>query len=79
MAVSLISWRSAVPAKRTSVKAWMGRPALRWSTTTVYPAITPVRSRRSIRRVTAEAESETCSPMSAMVRRALWDSNSMIW
>ena len=29
--------------------------------------------------VTAEADSETCSPMSAMVRRALCDSNSMMW
>jgi len=79
IAVTWISCKSAVPAKRTSVKAWIGRPALRWSTTTVYPAMTPVRSRRSMRRVTAEAESDTCSPMSAMVRRALCDSSSMIW
>ena len=31
-----------------------------------------------MRRVTAEADNETCSPMSAIVRRALCDSNSMM-
>src|SRR5580693_545157 len=32
-----------------------------------------------MRRVTAEADSDTFSPMSAMVRRALCESSSMIW
>ena len=60
------------------MNAWSGRPALAWSMTAVYPLMTPSRSSRSTRRVTADADSETRSAISAMVRRALRDSSSRI-